>query len=155
ALQWVKVQTLYPFDLAHVGLRGSSGGAALAIRTAMGPDRARATGSAQVRASTRVAAILAIQPPTSAWALEQGPELLIPFPKHLEQDARPGVASTQLVQAAPELQKDYSLMRVAFQSPEARANNVQQPICLVYGDPVLRVGGAVATFALDATGFPV
>jgi len=155
ALQWVKVQTLYPFDLARIGLRGSSGGAVLAIRTAMGPDRARATGSAQVRASTRVAAVLAIQPPTSAWALEQGPELLIPFPKHLEQAANPGVAATQLGMVAPELQKAYSLMRVAFESAEARANNVQQPICLVYGDPVLRVGGAPATFALDATGFPV
>ncbi len=154
-LQWTKVQTLYPFDVARVGLRGSSGGAVLAIRTAMGPDRARATGSAQVRASTRVAAILAIQPPTSAWALEQGPELLIPFPKHLEQAARPGVASTQLTQADPELQKDYSLMRVAFASAEARANNVQQPLCLVFGDPVLRIGGAVAPFDLDASGFPI
>jgi hypothetical protein len=155
ALQWTKVQTLYPFDVTRVGLRGSSGGAVLAIRTAMGPDRARATGSAQVRASTRVAAILAIQPPTSAWALEQGPELLIPFPKHLEQAARPGVASTQLSQADPELQKDYSLMRVAFASAEARANNVQQPLCLVFGDPVLRIGGAVAPFDLDAGGFPI
>jgi len=155
ALQWTKVQALYPFDLTRVGLRGSSGGAVLAIRTAMGPERARATGSAQVRASTRVAAILAIQPPTSAWALEQGPELTIPFPKHLEQAARPGVAATQLSQVAPELQKDYSLMRVAFQSAAAVANNVQQPLCLVYGDPVLRIGSAPATFALDAGGFPV
>lgn len=155
ALQWTKVQTLFSFDVTRVGLRGSSGGAVLAIRTAMGPDRARASGSAQVRASTRVAAILAIQPPTSAWALEQGPELLIPFPKHLEQAARPGIASTVLAQAAPEMQKDYSLMRVAFASAEARANNAHQALCLVYGDPVLRIGGAVAPFDLDATGFPI
>jgi hypothetical protein len=155
ALQWVKVQTLYPFDLARIGLRGSSGGAVLAIRTAMGPERARASGSAQVRASTRVAAVLAIQPPTSAWALEQGSELLIPFPKHLEQAARPGVAALTLSQVDPELQRAYSLMRVAFESAAARANNARQPLCLVFGDPVLRVGGSVATFALDATGFPV
>ncbi|MSR61076.1 MAG: hypothetical protein EXS08_01340 [Planctomycetes bacterium] len=155
ALQWAKVQTLYPFDLTHVGLRGSSGGAVLAIRTAMGPERARASGSAQLRASTRVAAILAIQPPTSAWALEQGPELTIPFPKHLEQAARPGVAATQLSQVAPELQKDYSLIREAFQSAAALANNAQQPLCLVYGDPVLHIGGAPASFALDANGFPL
>jgi hypothetical protein len=121
----------------------------------MGPERARATGSAQLRASTRVAAILAIQPPTSAWALEQGPELTIPFPRHFEQAARPGVAATQLSQVAPELQKDYSLMRVAFQGDAARANNAQQALCLVYGDPVLRIDGAVATLALDASGFPV
>jgi hypothetical protein len=108
-----------------------------------------------VRASTRVAAVLAIQPPTSAWALEQGPELTIAFPRHLEQSARPGVPAAQLTQVAPELQKDYSLMREAFVSAAARANNAAQPICLVYGDPVLRVGGAVATFELDASGFPV
>lgn len=155
ALQWVKVQTLFPFDLARVGLRGSSGGAVLAIRTAMGPERARASGSAQLRASTRVAAILAIQPPTSAWALEQGPELTIPFPRHFEQAASPGVVASQLTQVEPELQRDYSLMRVAFQSDAARANNAHQALCLVYGDPVLRVGGQVATFALDASGFPV
>lgn len=155
ALQWVKVQSQYPFDLARIGLRGSSGGAVLAIRTAMGPERARASGSAQVRASTRVAAILALQPPTSAWALEQGPELTIAFPKHLEQSARPGVPATQLSQVNPALQKDYSLMREAFASAAARANNASQAICLVYGDPVLRVGGAVATMALDAGGFPV
>lgn len=155
ALQWVKVQTLFPFDLTRVGMRGSSGGAVLAIRTAMGPDRARATGSAQIRASTRVAAILAIQPPTSAWALEQGPELLIPFPKHLEQAASPGVAATQLSQVDPELQKAYSLMRSAFESAEARANNAKQALCVVYGDPVLRIDGAVAPFDLDATGFPL
>ena len=155
ALQWVNVQTLYPFDLTRIGLRGSSGGAVLAVRTAMGPERARTSGSAQVRASTRVAAVLAIQPPTSAWALEQGPELLIQFPKHLEQAANPGVAATILAQTDPELQRQYSLMREAFASPEARANNVQQPLCLIYGDPVLRTGGAVATMALDASGFPV
>ena len=155
ALQWVKVQTLYPFDLTRIALRGSSGGAALAIRTAMGAEHARASGSAQARASTRVAAVLAIQPPTSAWALEQGPELLIQYPRHLEQAANPGVAATILGQAAPELQKDYSPMREAFASAEARANNAKQALFLVYGDPVLRIGGQVATLALDATGFPV
>jgi hypothetical protein len=155
ALQWLKVQTLYRFDLQRIGLRGSSGGAVLAIRTAMGPDRARASGSAQVRASTRVAAILAIQPPTSAWALEQGPELTIPFPRHLEQALQPGVPALRLEQVAPELQKDYSLMRAAFATAEARENNARQPICLVYGDPVLRIGGDVAPFDLDASGFPI
>jgi hypothetical protein len=155
ALQWTKVQALYPFDLTRVAMRGFSGGAALAVRTAMGPERARSTGSAHVRASTRVAAVLAIQPPTSAWALEQGPELTIPFPKHLEQAAQPGVAAVTLSQVAPELQKDYSLMRECFASAEARTFNASQPVCLVYGDPVLHVNGAPATFALDASGFPV
>lgn len=155
ALQWVKVQTLHPFNLERVGMRGSSGGAVLSIRTAMGLDRARSSGSAQVRASTRVAAILAIQPPTSAWALAQGPELTIQFPKHLEQAARPGVPAVTLDQVAPELQKDYSLMRSAFGNPEARAHNAGQALCLVYGDPVLRIGGSVASLELDATGFPV
>jgi hypothetical protein len=155
ALQWVKVQTLFPFDLARIGLRGSSGGAVLAMRTAMGPERARESGSAQVRATTRVAAILAIQPPTSAWALEQGPELTIAFPKHLEQAAQPGIAATILAQVDPMLQKDYSLMRECFASAEARLHNASQPLCLVFGDPVLHVGGQPATFALDPSGFPV
>ncbi|HEX6883416.1 MAG TPA: hypothetical protein VF530_08540 [Planctomycetota bacterium] len=155
ALQWLKVQALHPFDLARIGLRGSSGGAVLAMRSAMGPERARASGSAHVRASTRVAAILAIQPPTSAWALEQGPELTIAFPKHLEQAAQPGVAATILQQVTPELQKDYSLMRECFASAEARGHNASQALCLVYGDPVLHVNGQPASFALDASGFPL
>lgn len=156
ALQWLKVQTSYPFDRTRIGLRGQSGGAVLALRTAMGPERARATGSAQVRASTRVAAILAIQPPTSAWALEQGPELTIPFPKHLEKASQPFTAAATLSEVAPELQKGYSLMRECFAAADARANNVAQPLCLVYGDPVLReLDGTPATFALDATGFPL
>jgi len=154
-VQWTKVQTLYPFDLERIGLRGSSGGAALAIRTAMGPERARATGSAQLRASTRVAAVLAIQPPTSVWALEQGPELTIAFPGHLEQRDQPGVPAETLEQVDEQLQKAYSLMRESFASAEARENNGHQPLCLVYGDPVLRIDGAVATFELDATGFPL
>jgi hypothetical protein len=156
ALQWLKVQTSFPFDLTRVGLRGSSGGAVLALRTAAGPERARASGSAQVRASTRVAAILAIQPPTSAWALEQGPELTIPFPKHLEKMAQPFTAAATLSEVDPELQKGYSLMRECFASAEARANNAGQALCLVYADPVLRESdGSPATFALDATGFPI
>lgn len=154
-VQWAKVQTQFPFDRERIALRGSSGGAVLAVRTAMGPDRARVSGSAQVRASTRVAAVLAIQPPTSIWALEQGPELTIRIAEHLEQAARPGVAATQLSQVDPELQKDYSLMRVAFDSAEAREWNAHQPICLIYGDPVLRQDGQVASFALDARGFPI
>jgi len=156
ALQWLKVQTSYPFDLARIGLRGQSGGAVLALRTAMGPERARTSGSAQVRASTRVAAILAIQPPTSAWALEQGPELTIPFPKHLEKASQPFTAAATLSEVEPELQKSYSLMRECFTDADARAHNVAQPLCLVYGDPVLReLDGTPATFALDASGFPL
>lgn len=156
ALQWLKVQTSYPFDLTRIGLRGSSGGAVLALRSAMGPERARVSGSAQLRASTRVAAILAIQPPTSAWALEQGPELTIPFPKHLEKLAQPFTAAATLSEVDPELQKSYSLMRECFASAEARANNAGQALCLVYGDPVLRESdGSPASFALDATGFPL
>lgn len=156
ARQWLEVQTTFPFDRSRIGLRGSSGGAVLALRTAMGPERARTSGSAQVRAATRVAAILAIQPPTSAWALEQGPELTIQFPRHLEKMSQPFTAATTLSEVDPELQKDYSLMRECFASPEARANNAAQALCLVYGDPVLRESdGSPATFALDATGFPV
>ena len=66
-----------------------------------------------------------------------------------------GVPATQLSQVASELQKDYSLMREAFGSAETRASNARQALCLVYGDPVLRVGGQVATLALDASGFPL
>jgi len=156
ALQWLKVQRIYPFDPARIGLRGQSGGAGLALRSAMGPDHALASGSAHVRASTRVAAILAIQPPTSAWALEQGPELTIAFPKHLERQSQPFTSALTLSEVDPELQKAYSLMRECFASAEAIANNTAQPLCLVYGDPVLReLDGTPATFALDAAGFPL
>ena len=155
AIQWVKVQTQYPIDVESMGMRGSSGGAVLAVRTAMGPDRARATGSAQVRASTRIKALLVIQPPTSSWAMRQGPELEISLPDHLEQAANPGLAAEYLAQVDEELQKDYSIMRLAFETQEARENNAQQRICMVYGDPVLRVDGQVATMDLDPSGFPI
>jgi hypothetical protein len=155
AVQWAKVQTSWPLDPDRIALRGSSGGAVLAIRTAMGPDGARAAGSPQVRASTRVAAVLALRPPTSIWALVQGPELGIPIAAHLERADAPGVAADFLAQVDPELQKDYSLMRAAFALPEVRARNARQPIALLYDDPVLTIDGEPATFELDASGFPV
>jgi len=47
-------------------------------------------------------------------------------------------------------------MRECFASPEARANNAAQALCLVYGDPVLRESdGSPASFALDASGIPL
>jgi hypothetical protein len=142
ALQWAKVQTTYPFDLTRVGLRGSSGGAVLAIRTAMGPDRARASGSAQVRASTRVAAILAIQPPTRPGRSSRAPSSRSRSRStSSRRRTRRGRDAAQPV--GPELQKDYSLMRVAFQSAAAWPTTCSSRLCLVFGDPVLHIGTAV------------
>jgi hypothetical protein len=155
AVQWARNQTEFPFDLSNMGLRGSSGGAVLAVRTAMGPNRASMDGSAQLQTETRVKAILAIQPPTSILALEQGPELTLGLPTHLEQAANPGSAANILDQVDHELQKDYSLFRTAFESAEARANNGEQRICLIFADPVLQIADQPATMALDGTGFPL
>jgi len=155
AVQWARSQTSYPFDLSNMGMRGSSGGAVLAIRTTMGPDRASSGGSQQLRTEPRVKAVLAIQPPTSVYALAQGPELTLGLPAHLEQAANPGSPAGILDQVDHELQKDYSLIRTAFENPVARANNEHQRICLVYGDPVLHIGGQPATFDVDETGFPL
>ena len=155
AVQWAHTQTDYSFDLTNMGMRGSSGGAVLAIRTAMGPNRATVAGSLQLRTETRVKAVLAIQPPTSIFALEQGPELMLGLPAHLEQKASPGSPATILDQVDAELQKDYSLIRISFESAAARANNQKQRVCLVFGDPVLHVNNQPATMELDGTGFPL
>ncbi len=154
AVQWLKRQTVLPLDPNRVGTRASSGGAVLMMRTCFGVDRAKSTGSAQVRASTRVAAVLALQPPVSAWAFDQSDTLGISLPEHLEQEANPGVAASALEDVAEELQKDYSLIRTSFEV-EALANNATQPLCLIYGDPVKMVSGQPADMTLDGTGFPI
>jgi hypothetical protein len=73
---------------------------------------------------------------------------------HYEQAALPGVPATAFGQVAESLQKDSSVMGFAFDTPEARFHNETQAICIVYGEPVLHVGGAPADLGLDAHGFP-
>jgi hypothetical protein len=155
AVQWLKTQTLYPLDTASICLRGSSQGAIISIWAAMGPERARASGSDQVRASTRVKAILALQPPVSVWAFEQDPSLAVRMVAHFEQEDQPGVPATSFGEVAEDLQKDGSIMRFAFETAEARANNEAQPICLIYSEPVKLVDSVPADMTLDAEGFPV
>lgn len=154
ALQWLKAQSAFALDEDRICLRGSSHGAIISIWAAMGPERARASGSAQVRASTRVRAILALQPPTSVWAFDQGPDLGVRMVAHFEQQALPGVPATAFGQVAEQMQKDASVMRFAFETEEARAHNESQAICLVYNEPVLHVGGVPADLTLDAQGYP-
>jgi len=154
AIQWVKTQTLYPLDPARVGTWGRSGGAVILLRAAMGPDGARTSGSEQVRASTRVRAVAALQPPTSVWAFHQG-DLGISLPEHLERADAPGVAATALEQVEESLQKAYSLMGACFDGAEERASNEAQAVCLVYGDPITLVDGEPIDLSLDAAGFPV
>lgn len=154
AIQWIKSQIEYPFDLERVGTWGRSGGAVILMRAAMGPDGARSSGSPQIRASTRVRAIAALQPPASVWAFDQGP-IGISLPEHLERADQPGVPADELSQVAEELQKDYSLMRACFAEPAERWHNAAQAICLVFGDPMAMVDGEPADLSLDATGFPV
>ena len=154
AVQWLKTQGDFPLDARRICLRGSSHGAIISIWAAMGPERARASGSAQVRASTRVRAILALQPPTSVWAFAQGPDLGVRMVAHFEQQALPGVPAEAFGQVAERLQKDASVMGFAFDTEEARASNESQAICLVYNEPVTLVGGVPADLTLDAHGFP-
>ncbi|HEX6886176.1 MAG TPA: Ig domain-containing protein [Planctomycetota bacterium] len=154
ALQWLKIQTAYPLDVENVCLRGSSHGAIISMWAAMGPERARTSGSAQVRASTRVRGVLALQPPVSVWAFLQSADLAVRMVAHFEQAALPGVAATAFGQVSEALQKDGSVMRFAFQTSEARVHNAHQAICLLYSEPVKRVNGAPADMTLDATGYP-
>jgi len=154
AVQWLKTQSTFPLDPGRICLRGSSHGAIIAMWAALGPARARAFGSTQVCASTRVKAILALQPPTSVWAFDQGPTLASRMVAHYEQQDFPGVPATAFGQVAERLQKDSSVMGFVFESAEARAHAETQAICLVYADPVKSVGGAPADMTLDAQGFP-
>ncbi|MEQ1893752.1 MAG: Ig domain-containing protein, partial [Planctomycetota bacterium] len=154
ALQWLKTQASFPLSRTNICLRGSSQGAILGLWCALGPERARVTGSAQVRASTKVKGVLALQPPTSNWAFDQDPTFASNMIAHYEQAAAPGVAATTFRQVAENLQKANSVMGFAFASLEARSWNESQAVCLIYNEPVLRVGGAVADMGLDAAGYP-
>lgn len=154
AVQWLKTQASFPLSRSSIVLRGSSQGAILALWCAMGPERARATGSAQVRASTRVKGVLALQPPTSNWAFDQDPTFGSNMIAHYEQAAAPGVPATFFRQVAESLQKAGSVMGFGFASLEARTWNQTQAVCLIYNEPVLRVGGVPADLTLDAAGYP-
>jgi hypothetical protein len=154
AVQWLKTQSAYPLDPTRVCLRGSSHGAIIALWAAIGPERARASGTAQVRASTRVRGVLALQPPASIWAFDQTPAINSRIVAHYEQQAFPGLAANAFGQVAEALQKASSVMGFAFQSAEARLHNESQALCLVYAEPVKLVGGAPADMSLDAQGFP-
>lgn len=154
AVQWLKTQASFPLSRSAIVLRGSSQGAILALWCAMGPERARATGSAQVRASTRVKGVLALQPPTSNWAFDQDPTFGSNMIGHYEQAAAPGVPATFFRQVAESLQKAGSVMGFGFASAEARTWNQTQAVCLIYNEPVLRVGGVPADLTLDAAGYP-
>ncbi len=154
AIQWLKSQSAFPLDASRICVRGSSQGAMIALWATMGPDRARASGSPQVLASTRVKGVLALQPPTSLWAFDQTPALASRMIAHFEQAAQPGVAAIALAQVAEGLQKDSSIMRFAFDTLAARVNNERQAICLLYNEPVKRVGVQPADMTLDALGYP-
>src|SRR6185503_6581125 len=112
-----------------------SHGAIISIWAAMGPERARSIGSAQVRASTRVKGVLALQPPTSVWAFDQSANLTARMIAHYEQAAFPGVPATAFGQVERELQESSSIMRFAFASAEARESNAAQAIGLLYAEP--------------------
>jgi len=154
-IQWVKTQTQFPLDPDRIGTWGRSSGAMMVLQAAMGPDGARAAGSAQVRASTRVRALAALQPPTSIWAFEQGPDLGHWIPQRFERIDRPGVPAATLDQVAEDLQKGFSLMGACFDGAAQRANSERQAVCLVYGDPMFRLGGQPLDTSFDATGFPI
>jgi len=154
ALQWLKTQASFPLSRTNICLRGSSQGAILALWCALGPERARVSGSAQVRASTKVKGVLALQPPTSNWAFDQDPTFSSNMIAHYEQAVAPGVPASSFRQVAESLQKAGSVMGFAFASTEARTWNQSQAVCLIYNEPVMRVGGAVADLTLDAAGYP-
>jgi hypothetical protein len=154
AVQWLKTQATFPLSKSAICMRGSSQGAILALWCAMGPERARASGSAQVRASTKVRGVLALQPPTSNWAFDQDPTFTSNMIRHYEQAAAPGVAASFFRQVAESLQKAGSVMGFGFESAAARTWNQTQAVCLLYAEPVLRDGSAPADLTLDAAGYP-
>ncbi len=155
AIQWVKSQRIYPFDPERVAVRGQSQGAMNVLWSTMAEDRARASGSRQVRTSTRVRAVLAVHPPTSLWAFDQGPGLDSGVISHYEREAQPGVSAVRMGQVSEETQKNASPMRYAFSTPEALANNAGQRLALVSLEPVTMSGGQPIDMSLDAEGFPV
>jgi hypothetical protein len=154
AVQWLKSQTSFPLDPERICLRGSSQGAIISLWAAMGPERARASGSAQVRASTRVKGIVALHPPTWVWGFVQDPSFFTRMVAHFEQAAQPRVPATHLGQVEREVQEAASIMGFAFESTEAREHNQTQAICLVYNEPVRHLGGTPADLSLDARGLP-
>ena len=151
-VQWVKSQTDFVFDTSRVAIYGSSQGGMMGLWACMGPDRAKASGSLQVRSSTKVAGIVVRQPPMSLWAyLQNAP---IGISGHFERSDLPGVPATTLSQVAESYQKAASAAGFCFESPEVIAANALQPICLVYADPVAQDGGLPADLTVDANGYP-
>ena len=145
---------LYGLDPSRMGVYGSSQSSQNLLWATMGPERARATGSAQATTSTRVQAIVAIGTEGSIWAYDQGPNLGINAPQLLERMDMPGVPADELGQVDEQLQKDASFTRWMSQTQDAIDNNVSQPVCFLYVEPVKMVGGTVADTTLDAFGDP-
>ena len=156
-LQYFKqpaIVAAWNLDPTRYATYASSQGSLNTLWATMGPDRARATGSAQVRTSTRVRAVVAVGAEGSIWAYDQGPTLATNTPKLFEQSAMPGVPADTLSQVDEQLQKDASFSRWMTQSAAARANNAVQPVCLLYVEPVKMVGGLPVDLTLDAFGDP-
>ena len=151
-VQWVKSNAGSILDLDRIAIYGSSQGSIMALWACMGPDRAKGTGSAQVRASTRVAGIVARQPMTSVWAFRQ--DIPLGLASHFEVIGYPGLPAAWLVQVLESHQKGASAARFCFESPAVIAANATQPVCLIYADPVVRDGDQPADMTLDAQGFP-
>jgi len=154
AVQWVKSQSAYPLDVDRMCLRGSSQGAILALWCSMGPERARATGSSQVRTSTRCTGVLALQPPSSIWAMDQSTAINSRMVEHLEQEANPGVPCSAFGQAAESMQKAASVMGFSFKTAAARAHNEEAPLCLLFAEPVSMNGSQPADLSLGTDGYP-
>jgi hypothetical protein len=154
ALQWIKTQTLFPLDVDRICLRGASQGAIINMWASMGPSRSRSGGSAQVRANTRVRAVLALQPPTSVWAFDQTSALQTRMHQHYQALGQPGVPATAFEQVAKAFQTTSSIMGFAFQSLAARTHNATQAVCLLYAEPVSMNGAEPADMTLDADGYP-
>ena len=153
-VQWVASQTQFLFDTDRVAVYGSSQGGIMGLWACMGPDRARATGSVQVRASTKVAGIVVRQPPTSLWAFLQGSGLGVGIAGHFERRDLPGVPASALDQVTESLQKADSIVGFCFESPAVIAAGATQPVCLVYADPVAMEGTVPADLTVDANGYP-
>jgi hypothetical protein len=129
AIQWVRTQTTYALDSNRIFLHGVSAGATIAAYVALGPELASPTGSAQVRASSRVAGVLCFDVLTSFPAYS-GQDQIVSH--HWESVSQPGTSAVDMADADPAILDANSVARVLL---DPLCNAATTPVFLAYDDP--------------------
>jgi len=131
AIQWVKTQEMFSADENQIYVLANSGGARAFAWSALGPNRARSSGSAQARTNTRVAGAI-FNRPTNIW--NAGYVLSSTLGTQFPNEAGNDVASTMDDVYTSALYHS-SIFTYAFNDSEASALNTSTPVCLIYHDP--------------------